>query len=125
MTWCSYFVILQRCVNVYGALDTQYGEDVRSWSHFDLYIQNILSMPSVAGFPTAIIVQGLELNNQESNELFTDGDMLWTNGLKIGHMLRVERKTATSHAFQHGRAGLVSSEAETYHISQMVEENHF
>ena len=82
-------------------------------------------MPSVGGFPTAIIAQGLEFNNQESNELFTDGDMLWTIGLKIGHMLRVERKMAMSRAFQHGRAGLVNSEAETYHISQIVGENHF
>lgn len=77
MTWCPYFVILQRRINVYGALDTQYGEDVRSWSYLNLHIQNILSMPSVDGFPTAIIAQGLEFNNQESNELFTDGDMLW------------------------------------------------
>ena len=69
-------MILLRRVNIYGGLDTQCSEDVRNWSHLNLHIQNILSMPSVDGFPTAIILQRLEFNNQESNEFFTDGDML-------------------------------------------------
>ena len=69
-------MILLRRVNIYGALDIQCSKDVRNWSHLNLHVQNILSMPAVDGFPTAIILQGFEFNNQESNELFTDGDML-------------------------------------------------